>query len=121
MSLGRLAVAFIITSGTWGCGTPPASSPGTHATAPTAFSNQGGFASDDNGTQLKSGTWGSDSAALTVTPSSANLKLPCALATFDQVPGTDQDGNFQATGIFKKLSGPVQAGDPRHYTANYSG
>lgn len=107
-----------------GCGTAPSAVQSNQGVGPAVYANPApaSDASPENdNSQLKPGTWGSDSAALNVTANAASLKLACAISTFDQKPVPNEVGEFQASGIYQKLGGPVQQGDPRKYPATYTG
>jgi uncharacterized lipoprotein YehR (DUF1307 family) len=113
--VASLLLALVTASELSGCGNPP--SPDAPISSSTKLADEG------NGgvSALRSGVWGADSAALTVADTSTVLKLNCASASFDQPLSPDTNGNFQATGTYHQLGGPIAQGDPREYPAIYSG
>ena len=72
---------------------------------------------------INSGTWGGEHIVMIVTDSSTTLDYDCAHGSIDESIKTNEDGEFNATGvyIFEK-GGPIRIGDiPDKHPALYSG
>jgi hypothetical protein len=71
---------------------------------------------------VKSGQWGGQHLAMTVTPSGTELEFDCGKATVTGAIETDRDGAFTATGAFlPERPGPTRPDGPPRRPMRLSG